>query len=177
MERKAMIKYCEANNIRISNFERFENESALHGKISAHIFKAEFAGGENSKRTVRKIAHAIESHVAGSKKMSLLDKVVFLADDLQSKADGAKRLDEILNKPGRRPDRHIGRIIARKIEDAEKKNRLPNDGLLDLIPEGPVGETKRARFLKRYGWKGTSNKANRSKKNRESKRNCKTILA
>lgn len=150
MDRKEMVEFCRAHNIKINDFEENDNQEALHGKISAHFFKAQFGNmnnkKENNKRAVRKIAHAIESHVAGSKKMSLLDQIVFLADNIESKKGKEVTLEKILKDKRRRPGYYIGKIVDRKIRNAREKGRFPNPGLLDMIPVGPEGNPRRERF-------------------------------
>lgn len=152
MKREEMLSFCMRNNIKITEFERLDNQEALHGKISAYLFKLEFRDGEDgkrtSKRTMRKIAHAIESHVAGSEEMCLLDKIIFLADDIQSKKGGHEMLQKILAERSRRPGRYIGRIVDRKIQQAVKNVRFPNPGLLNTIPSGTEGNQRRERFVR-----------------------------
>ena len=83
IKREEMLSFCMRHNIDITDFEMYDNQEALHGKISAYLFKLEFMDGEDSKRTskrtLKKIAHAIESHVAGSEEMCLLDKNCFFS--------------------------------------------------------------------------------------------------
>jgi len=152
MKREDMLSFCEEHKIKITDFEREDNQEALHGKISAYLFKLEFMDGQDGKRTskrmLRKIAHAIESHVAGSEKMSLLDKIVFLSDNIESKKDGVEILNSILNDRNRRPGRYIGRIVDRKIQQAVKNVRFPNPGLLNTIPSGTEGDARREKFKK-----------------------------
>lgn len=166
MKREDMLSFCEEHKIKITDFEREDNQEALHGKISAYLFKLEFMDGQDGKRTskrmLRKIAHAIESHVAGSEKMSLLDKIVFLADNIESKKDGVKILNSIFNDRNRRPGRYIGRIIDRKIKDAVKNTRVPNPGLLSAIPSGPEGDSRREKFAKALNATSDAPKGNES---------------
>ena len=152
MKREEMLDFCSANGISISEFERFDNQEALHGKISAHFFKEAFREGEDgertNKRTLRKIARAIESHIAGRKNMSLLDKIIFLADNLESKKYGAEMLEQILADKRKRPGFYIGKIIDIKIAKAVENVRFPNPGLQDTISSGPEGNPRRERFAK-----------------------------
>lgn len=152
MKREDMLSFCEEHKIKINDFERKDNQEALHGKISAYLFKLEFMDGQDGKRTskrmLRKIAHAIESHVAGSEEMCLLDKIIFLADDIQSKNGGHEMLQKILAERSRRPGRYIGRIVDRKIQQAMEKVRFPNPGLLNTIASGPEGDSRRERFVR-----------------------------
>ena len=152
MKREDMLSFCEEHKIKITDFEREDNQEALHGKISAYLFKLEFMDGQDGKRTskrmLRKIAHAIESHVAGSEEMCLLDKIIVLADDIHSKKGGHEMLQKILTERSRRPGRYIGRIVDRKIQQAVKNVRFPNPGLLNTIPSGTEGDARREKFKK-----------------------------
>lgn len=152
IKRKDMLSFCMRHNIDITDFEMYDNQEALHGKISAYLFKVEFMDGEDgkrtSKRTLRKIAHAIESHVAGSEEMSLLDKIIFLADNIESKKDGEQILESILRDKKRRTGRYIGRIIDGKIDRAVENNRFLNPLLETAIPRCPEGDSRRKRFIR-----------------------------
>lgn len=174
MKREEMLSFCMRHNIDITDFERYDNQEALHGKISAYLFKLEFMDGEEgkrtSKRTLKKIEHAIESHVAGSEEMCLLDKIVFLADDIQSKKGGKKMLERILAERSRRPGRYIGRIVNRKINEAVKNTRFPNPGLIATIPSGPEGDSRRERFVRAIQDISDAQRLEKQRKNEEQKR-------
>ena len=95
-----MASLCMRNNIPVYEFEILENITALHGKVSAMLFEREFRG--NDPERMSKIAHAISSHVAGAEPsetetegnetMSLLDKIIFVADNLESKKEAKELL-------------------------------------------------------------------------------------
>ena len=144
--REEMLMFCEEHGIEISEFERDENPEALHGKISAYLFKEEFRDGENgertNKKTLKRIARAIESHVAGSKDMDIIAQIVWLADNLKD----PKMIESILNDK-RRPGHYIGRIFFRKMKAAINNNRQPNPDYKCLIPEGSSGKKRRDLFL------------------------------
>lgn len=66
------IKYCEEHNLSIDEIER-ENPGLLHGKIGADIAKREFGFSED-------LCSAIKYHTTGKANMSLLDKILYVAD-------------------------------------------------------------------------------------------------
>lgn len=66
------IAYCEKNHLGIDEIER-ENPGLLHGKIGADMAKKEFGFSED-------LCSAIQYHTTGKANMSLLDKIVYVAD-------------------------------------------------------------------------------------------------
>ena len=66
------LKYVEENNIEIDEIER-ENTSLLHAKIGADISMKKFGFS-------REMGQAICAHTTGIINMSLLDKILFIAD-------------------------------------------------------------------------------------------------
>lgn len=70
------IKYAEKNNIEIDEVER-ENPTLLHAKI----------GGDIARKTLgftQEMAQAIRAHTTGTTNMSILDKILFIADRTSS---------------------------------------------------------------------------------------------
>lgn len=80
------ISICEKNNIPITEIER-EYPHLLHGKVGAHFCKSKY----NIKD--KQIAHAIAVHTTGCPAMSLLDKIIFVADYIEPMRDKQPRLD------------------------------------------------------------------------------------
>lgn len=66
------IKYAQDNNIRIDDIER-ENTSLLHAKIGEDIAIKKLG-------FTREMGQAIRAHTTGIPNMSLLDKILFIAD-------------------------------------------------------------------------------------------------
>ena len=66
------IKYCEENHLAIDEIER-ENPGLMHGKIGANIAKKEFGFSED-------LCSPIQYHTTGKANMSLLDKILYVAD-------------------------------------------------------------------------------------------------
>ena len=68
--REEMLMFCEKHGIEISEFERDENPEALHGKISAYLFKEEFRDGENGERT-----NKLRAFILDTEKFDKLDNL------------------------------------------------------------------------------------------------------
>ncbi|MDD6504982.1 MAG: bis(5'-nucleosyl)-tetraphosphatase (symmetrical) YqeK [Lachnospiraceae bacterium] len=82
------IRVCEENHIIISSVER-ENPTLLHAKLGALYASTKY------EVTDPEIIHAIKIHTTGEPGMSLLDKIIFIADYIEPKRDKAAHLDEI----------------------------------------------------------------------------------
>lgn len=82
------IRICEENHIMISSVER-ENPTLLHAKLGAFYASAKY------EVTDPEIIHAIKIHTTGEPGMSLLDKIIFIADYIEPRRDKAAHLDEI----------------------------------------------------------------------------------
>lgn len=82
------IRICEENHIIISSVER-ENPTLLHAKLGALYASTKYDV------TDPEIIHAIKIHTTGEPGMSLLDKIIFIADYIEPKRDKAAHLDEI----------------------------------------------------------------------------------
>lgn len=72
METEEKIKYAEKNNIKIDDIER-ENPILLHAKIGADIAIKELG-------FTKEMGQAIKAHTTGIVNMTLLDKILFIAD-------------------------------------------------------------------------------------------------
>ncbi|MBR4617731.1 MAG: bis(5'-nucleosyl)-tetraphosphatase (symmetrical) YqeK [Bacilli bacterium] len=85
MTREEVIKYVEENNIDL-NIDKEENKPLIHGIIGADLCfrKYDFTS---------EMANAIRWHTTGSLNMSLMDKIVFIADKI-----GRENLDDDLKK-------------------------------------------------------------------------------
>lgn len=76
LSNKEKIKLCEKHNIDISDVE-YENPGLLHAKAGAIVAKEEYGIDDED------ILNAISSHTTGRPGMSLLEKIVFIADYIE----------------------------------------------------------------------------------------------
>lgn len=79
------LKICKKNGIEITEVER-DNPFLLHAKLGAFVAKDTY-GIEDEE-----ILHAIAVHTTGAPDMSMLDKIVFIADYIEPMRDKAKNL-------------------------------------------------------------------------------------
>lgn len=82
------LKLCEKNNIPVSDVER-ENPVLLHAKAGAFLAKNIY-GVEDTE-----VLHAIAVHTTGVPEMSVLDKIVFIADYIEPNRNKAANLSSI----------------------------------------------------------------------------------
>ncbi|MEK7400715.1 MAG: bis(5'-nucleosyl)-tetraphosphatase (symmetrical) YqeK [Candidatus Poribacteria bacterium] len=89
MSQKELLVYAHNHNISIDSIILLQ-PSLLHGVIGADIVMSEFGVNDSD------ILHAIKSHSTGLKEMSLLDKIIYLADSAEPNRD-YEGVDEIRN--------------------------------------------------------------------------------
>ncbi len=83
MTNQEMRELCASREVTMYDFEIFQSPGALHGKAGAILFEKEFNRNSDPEKFDR-IKHAISSHVAGADdKMSALDKIVYVADNIE----------------------------------------------------------------------------------------------
>lgn len=82
------LSICEKNNIAMTEYER-RNPSLLHAKVGAFLAMEEYGVTDSD------VIRAIENHTTGRADMSLLEKIIFIADYIEPNRDRAPHLDEI----------------------------------------------------------------------------------
>jgi len=80
-----MLKTANKYNLLLSDFEK-ENPFILHGKVAACLVRDEFDISDKN------ILNAISYHTTGRPGMSLLEKIVFLADYIECGREDASDL-------------------------------------------------------------------------------------
>lgn len=149
-----MLNFCSTHNILMYPFEVSENPTALHGIVSSMLFEEEFYNEDYdlhpnglASKSFHAISHAISSHVAGSSNMNDLDKIIFIADNVEPfrKNDFLKKIfsGEIAT-----PDECIRKIIEDKRKRANIKNRELNpllDATLDALDRNSSQSRRRYR--------------------------------
>ncbi len=83
-----MLEFCKTNNIPISEAE-YKSTYLLHAKIGAYLAR------EVYKIEDEDIISAIKYHTTGRVNMSLLEKIVFVADYIEPRRDAAPNLTQI----------------------------------------------------------------------------------
>lgn len=101
---KKQIELCEKNHISIRDVER-ENPFLLHAKTGAFLARTQYGINDTA------VLHAIEVHTTGIPNMSLLDKIIFVADYIEPNRDKAPNLEEIRTLAFENIDQVIYRIL------------------------------------------------------------------
>lgn len=93
MNPKDMLAEARRLGLKIDKIQRFEPK-LLHAELSAYYARRRF-GIKN-----QGILNAIRSHTVGNNNMSLLDKIVYLADHIEEDRNykGVKRVKTLANK-------------------------------------------------------------------------------
>ncbi len=138
MKKREMLDLCTRNGVTLYDFELFANLSALHGKVSSLLFESEF--NKDDIERFNSISHAISNHVAGNESLTLLDKVIFIADNIEPNR-GNDILSKIQSGEITSPDECIKMIINDKLERAKDKGRESNP-LLNCTPEDSLDDER-----------------------------------
>jgi len=116
------IKYAEKNNIKIDEIER-ENPTLLHAKIGADIAVKELGFTDE-------MGQAIKAHTTGIENMSMLDKILFIADRT-SRERGFPDIEYLNSLLEESIDKAVLYIIDKKIMlQIEKKAVMHPDSII-----------------------------------------------
>ena len=85
---KKKLKMCSQHHISVSEFEQ-EHPFLLHAKLGAYVAKAKYDVTDEN------ILSAITWHTTGKPEMTLLEKIVYIADYIEPKRDKAPNLSLI----------------------------------------------------------------------------------
>lgn len=115
MPKDEKLKYAKENNIEIGIIER-ENPELLHAPIGADICKKEF-------EFTTEMVEAIQEHTLAKKNMSLLSKILYLADStgIDREYEEAKIIHELAKKD---IDQAMIKALATSVIDTLEKGRL-----------------------------------------------------
>ena len=88
MENEKKLSICEKHNIEITDAEK-KNLFLLHAKVGAYVAQKKYHIDDPD------VLNAIKYHTTGRPKMSLLEKIVYIADYIEPGRSHASNLDEI----------------------------------------------------------------------------------
>ena len=88
MDNEKKIHICKKNDIAISEAE-FRNPFLLHAKVGGHLAKTKYKVDDDD------IINAIMWHTTGRPGMSLLEKIVYIADYIEPGREHAPNLDNV----------------------------------------------------------------------------------
>ncbi len=118
MSDKEMLEYVEKNNIEVSEVEKFVPQ-ILHGKIAACMSKKRYDFDDE-------MCEAIAYHTTGKENMTLLQKILFVADKIDEtrKYEGVEDLRKIAFKS-------LDKAIIKNIDETLKINLNSNNVIFD----------------------------------------------
>lgn len=114
MDNEEKLWICDKYKISYSKLEK-ENAFLLHGKVGAHIAKHEFDIEDED------ILNAITWHTTGRPGMSLLEKIVFIADYIEPMRKPLPEMDEIRQLAFTDIDAALVKILANTLKYLESK--------------------------------------------------------
>lgn len=118
MTEEESIKYIEDNNIEISKYDRLCPQ-VLHGIIAADITKKKYGFD-------KEMQDAIYYHTTGRENMTLLDKIIYIADKIEErtrKYEKVEKYREVIEKYGLNAGILFG-IEEHTIPNAIKKGKI-----------------------------------------------------
>ena len=114
MDNDKKLQICEKNSIPHSSFE-VSHPYLLHGKVGAYIAKIKFDIQDED------ILQAITWHTTGRPDMSLLEKIIFIADYIEPSRNPIPELDEIRQLAFIDIDRTMEKILSNTLKFLEAK--------------------------------------------------------
>lgn len=110
---KRKIKLCEDNHIPFSKFER-EHPFLLHARLGAFIAESKYGVSDSD------ILSAIVWHTTGRPDMTLLEKIVYIADYIEPQRAKAPNLTAIRRLAFKDLDECVYRILKDSVEYLEQ---------------------------------------------------------
>ncbi|MDC7295236.1 bis(5'-nucleosyl)-tetraphosphatase (symmetrical) YqeK [Butyrivibrio sp. DSM 10294] len=104
MSHEEQVKICEKNKIEITDVER-RNHSLLHAKAGMYLARAKYDIYDPE------ILEAIRWHTTGKEDMSLLEKIIYIADFIEPNRRPLEGMDEIRKEAFTDIDRCLAHIL------------------------------------------------------------------
>ena len=104
MSHEEQVKICEKNKIEITEVER-RNHSLLHAKAGMYLARAKYDIYDPE------ILEAIRWHTTGKEDMSLLEKIIYIADFIEPNRRPLEGMDEIRKEAFTDIDRCLAHIL------------------------------------------------------------------
>ena len=104
MTHEEQIKVCEKNDIEISEVER-KNHSLLHAKVGMFLAQRDYDIHDDD------VLNAIRWHTTGRENMSLLEKIVYIADFIEPNRKPLENMTQIRKEAFTDIDRCLAHIL------------------------------------------------------------------
>lgn len=85
MSHEERMRYCKKHDLEVTEFE-CKNPALLHAKVGAHMCKDKYDVKDEA------ICSAVRFHTTGKPNMTLLEKIIFIADYLEPNRNEAENL-------------------------------------------------------------------------------------
>jgi len=109
------LRICDKNNISYSHIEA-QHPYLLHGKVGAYIARTKFKINDED------ILQAITWHTTGRPGMSLLEKIIFIADYIEPSRKPVPELGLIRRLAFEDIDKTMEKILSNTLKHLEEKN-------------------------------------------------------
>ena len=108
MSHEEQVKICEKNKIEISEVER-RNHSLLHAKVGMYLARTKYDVYDTD------ILNAIRWHTTGREDMSLLEKIIYIADFIEPNRKPLEDMDTIRKEAYSDIDRCLAHILNNSV--------------------------------------------------------------
>ena len=110
------IRLCRENRVPVSEFE-LAHTSLLHAKLGPFVAEEKYGVSDPE------VLSAIEWHTTGRPDMTLLEKIIFIADYIEPNRDQAPHLEEIRYMAFTEPDRCVTMIAEDTLAYLESRGQ------------------------------------------------------
>ncbi len=104
MSHEEQVKICEKNNIEMTEVER-KNHSLLHAKVGMYLARTKYDVYDTD------ILNAIRWHTTGREDMSLLEKIIYIADFIEPNRKKLEGMDDIRKEAYTDIDKCLAHIL------------------------------------------------------------------
>lgn len=111
-----LLKTCKKNEIPITEAE-YKSPYLLHGKVGAYFAQKKYG------ITDEEILNAIRFHTTGRPDMTMLEKIVFVADYIEPSRSHAPNLDALRRLSFENLDQAVYEILKQTLDYLEKKKQ------------------------------------------------------
>ena len=108
MSHEEQIKICEKNNIEITEVEK-KNHSLLHAKVGMYLAKTKYDVCDTD------ILNAIRWHTTGREDMSLLEKIIYIADFIEPNRKPLEDMNKIRQEAYTDIDKCLAHILHNSV--------------------------------------------------------------
>lgn len=112
-----LIKWCEKNQIELSDVERL-NPELLHAKVGSDIAQKKYGINDDE------ILNAIKFHTTGRPNMTLLEKIIYIADYIEPGRKELPGIDEVREMAFTDIDKAMIMILKSILDYLNKKGTI-----------------------------------------------------